>query len=101
MGTLMNRRTKMVSIRLMEDEYRRLKDLCEARGARSVSDLAREALFRLLPGNGAQLAPDDLEDRVRELSQTVVRLDEQMRAMESRLAAAVAAAISRRSTWAG
>jgi hypothetical protein len=44
-------RTRMVSFRLSEDEYERLKDLSLMECARSVSEFARAALCKL-PGNG-------------------------------------------------
>ena len=73
----------MVSIRLLDDEYRQLKELCASLGARSVSDLAREAMFRMLTPNSQP--PRDLEDRVRNLDQKVDRLGAQMEALENRL----------------
>ncbi len=83
MAALIKRRTKMVSIRLLDDEYRQLKELCESLGARSVSDLAREAMFRMLTPNSPP--PRDLEDRVRNLDQKVDRLGAQMEALEKSL----------------
>jgi Ribbon-helix-helix protein, copG family len=94
MAALIKRRTKMVSIRLLDDEYRQLKELCETMGARSVSDLAREAMFRMLAPSGEPGQPG-LEDRVRELDQKVARLGAQMEALESRLAERRAATWSR------
>lgn len=85
MAALIKRRTKMVSIRLLDDEYRQLKELCESKGARSVSDLAREAMFRMLSSPGGETGQPDLEDRVRRLDQMVARLGQQMEAIESRL----------------
>jgi hypothetical protein len=38
----------MISFRLSEDEYAGLRSLCENEGARSVSDLARDAVHRLM-----------------------------------------------------
>lgn len=38
----------MISFRLSEDEYASLRSLCENEGARSVSDLARDAVHRLV-----------------------------------------------------
>lgn len=83
----------MVSIRLLDDEYRQLKELCETTGARSVSDLAREAMFRLLApaAEGAQA----VEDRLRQLDQKVARLDAQLEAIENQLAERRAATWSR------
>ncbi len=88
----------MVSIRLLDDEYRQLKELCETTGARSVSDLAREAMFRLLgpSGEGGQAA---VEDRLRQLDQKVARLDAQLEALESRLSGGYGAQERRAATW--
>ena len=38
----------MISFRLSEEEYAGLRTLCEIEGARSVSDLARDAVHRLI-----------------------------------------------------
>ncbi|MBI2685989.1 MAG: ribbon-helix-helix protein, CopG family [Acidobacteria bacterium] len=93
---MIKRRTKMVSIRLLDDEYRRLKELCEAKGARSVSDLARDAMFRMLSPSTPDADPNALEHRVRTLDQKVARLGEQMEEISSRLERGRGAA-----TWAG
>ena len=45
---VIKRRSKMVSFRLSEQEYQDLLMLCEQRGSRSISDLARDAVFNLL-----------------------------------------------------
>lgn len=44
----MKRRTRTISIRLLEDEYQYLRQVFESRGARSISDLARKAVYSLL-----------------------------------------------------
>jgi hypothetical protein len=77
----------MVSIRLLEDEYQQLKELCVTQGARSVSDLAREAMFRMLTQPSADDGAQHLAARLRQLDQTVARLGEQLEAMEGRLPA--------------
>jgi len=84
MAAMIKRRTKMVSIRLLDDEYRQLKALCESKGARSVSDLAREAMFGMLKP-AVEVVPQNLEDRMRRLDQRVTRLGEQMEEIENRL----------------
>ena len=89
MAPLIKRRTKMVSIRLLDDEYQQLKQLCVANGARSVSDLAREAMFRMLSRPSPDGMSQNLEDRVRKLDQTVATLGEKMEAIESRLGSQV------------
>ena len=64
-------RTRMVSFRLSEDEYERLKDLSLMECARSVSEFARSALCKLPGGNGdsSSTAPrmEKLEGAVRQL----------------------------------
>lgn len=45
---ILKRRSRMISFRLSEDEYASLRSLCENEGARSVSDLARDAVHRLI-----------------------------------------------------
>jgi Arc/MetJ-type ribon-helix-helix transcriptional regulator len=40
----------MVSVRLSEDEYIALRELCSTTGARSVSDLTRDAMRAFLNG---------------------------------------------------
>jgi len=54
---MLNKRSRIVSIRLSEDEYRKLSDICVQTGARSVSDLARQRLV-YASTNGKQLSPD-------------------------------------------
>jgi hypothetical protein len=45
---ILKRRSRMISFRLSEDEYASLRNLCENEGARSISDLARDAVHRLM-----------------------------------------------------
>ena len=52
--SVFKRRTRIVSFRLSEEEFQRVTDLCEIAGARSISDLARNAVQEFLshaPGN--------------------------------------------------
>lgn len=44
-------RSRIISIRLSDEEYNDLRRLCMASGARSVSDLARYAMRKILRGN--------------------------------------------------
>ncbi len=69
----------MVSFRLSEEEYEGLKQICITVGARSLSDIARDAVQRLL-GNGVELKSDGnaqmrvLYERIDALDQEVKRL---------------------------
>jgi len=47
---MLKARSRMISIRLSEDEYSALVNLCAASGARSISDLARDAMRLLTNG---------------------------------------------------
>lgn len=46
--TVMKPRSRMISVRLSEEEYMALRDLCSLTGARSVSDLTRDAMRTFL-----------------------------------------------------
>ena len=72
-------RSRMVSFRLSEDEYERLKDLSLMECARSVSEFARAALCKLPNGNGDPVttgAPrmEKLEGAVRQLKMEMHQL---------------------------
>ena len=68
---LLIRRSKVVSVRVSDDEFRQLKQLCEATGARCVSDLARDTIFRMMHGGEPRSADtsSDLRTRVEELDE--------------------------------
>jgi Arc/MetJ-type ribon-helix-helix transcriptional regulator len=48
--TVQKPRSRIISIRLSDEEYSDLRRLCMSSGARSVSDLARYAMRKLLRG---------------------------------------------------
>jgi hypothetical protein len=79
MGQL-SKRSKMVSIRLSDEEFQRLRELCITTGARSLSDLARDAMHRLIAGVGAGNGMDGegLTERVAELDQRLSHLQEKV-----------------------
>jgi len=64
----------MISFRLSEDEYASLRSLCENEGARSVSDLARDAVHRLM----VKHSQSDVELTLRELRGRLDNLDLQV-----------------------
>ena len=45
---VLNPRSRMISVRLSEEEYSALRRLCKTTGARSVSDMTRNAMRSLL-----------------------------------------------------
>jgi Arc/MetJ-type ribon-helix-helix transcriptional regulator len=46
--TVLKARTRMISVRVSEEEYSAFRRLCLVAGARSVSDLTRDAMRMLL-----------------------------------------------------
>lgn len=68
----------MISVRLSEEEYLALRRLCSLSGARSVSDLARDAMNVLLkaPGREGALGShfDELYSQVRSLDRKIEQL---------------------------
>ena len=74
---ILKRRSRMISFRLSEEEYAGLRTLCENEGARSVSDLARDAVSRLMrkePGIPVETILRTLEGRMDTLDLQVQRL---------------------------
>lgn len=72
----------MISVRLSEDEYSALVNLCAHSGARSVSDLARNALRLLVScredGFASQLHADDLPAQIQLLNRKIEELNERV-----------------------
>ena len=78
--SVIRRKTRTISIRLSDDEYVALRDVCESQGVRSLSDFARLAIESLIVGGGmnAQVTVktrlDVLNSRVDVLDLAVERL---------------------------
>jgi Arc/MetJ-type ribon-helix-helix transcriptional regulator len=74
----------MVSVRLSEDEYVALRELCNTTGARSVSDVTRDAMRAFLSGSAKEEAFEirfnEFCDRMSDLGR---RLDELMERIAS------------------
>lgn len=80
--TVLKARSRMISIRLSEDEYSALLNLCVTTGARSVSDLARDGLRRLISGpvdsSLSKLHADGLQSQIQLLNQRIEELHERI-----------------------
>ena len=78
---MIKRRTKIVSIRLLDEEYSQLKRLCEKKWARSVSDLARDAMFGLMQRSSSiEGKVEDLDVQLSALREEVARLSRMVQA---------------------
>jgi hypothetical protein len=74
------RRSRMISFRLSHEDYERFARMCSDRGVRSISDMARIALQKLVAGD-AELDPvffqvHDLRNRIKIVANEVERLAE-------------------------
>jgi len=63
--TVLKPRSRMISVRLSEDEYSALQQLCATTGARSVSDLTRDAMRALLNKQVRETTPSGFVDEFR------------------------------------
>ena len=76
--TVFHKRTRMVSFRLSEQEYRKLEALSQLRGSHSVSDYARSATFQVVrkPGGVADTAANG---ELEQLRRTVASLERELK----------------------
>ncbi len=69
------RKTRMISFRLSEEEYQTIRQASICNGARSISDYARDALFRLMNTGEDGRTPDGLRKRIDRLTFELKSLD--------------------------
>lgn len=68
------RRTRAVNFRLSEEEFEELKRACVAEGARSLSDFARTAVWRMIATGFNTLPSAAVADRLDKLQQQLSEL---------------------------
>jgi hypothetical protein len=81
--TAWEKRNRIVSVRVTDEEYRQLRAVCLLRGARSVSDLARQAIRGLFwakgeSGESGTEGALDLSVRMAIVEEQVARLAEEL-----------------------
>jgi Arc/MetJ-type ribon-helix-helix transcriptional regulator len=81
--TVFKARSRMVSVRLSEDEYVALRELCSTTGARSVSDLTRDAMRAFLNGTTRE---EMLRARMNEFSDQMNHLGRRIDELVERIA---------------
>jgi hypothetical protein len=62
-------RSRMISVRLSDEEYTALRRLCLVTGARSVSDMTRDAMRVLLDGANREVVTGNYMDEFRAQSE--------------------------------
>jgi hypothetical protein len=72
-------RERLVYFRISEDEFRQFVSVCEQEGARSVSDLARTAIQRLIADGARQRNGEELDEKMHRLEQLIMGVTEQLR----------------------
>lgn len=55
--TILDPRTRTIGVRVSDDEYAALEQFCLTGGARSISDLARTAIWEFVNRAGRQKSP--------------------------------------------
>lgn len=78
--TVLKPRSRMISVRLSEEEYSALLHLCSLTGARSVSDLTRDAMRTVLRSVNRGVALGDNLDEFRAGMKSLERKIEQLEA---------------------
>lgn len=81
--TVMKPRSRMISVRLSEEEYSALRHLCSLTGARSVSDLARDAMRNVLRGMNREDSFAEFRATMRSLEKKVEQLEAKLTSMKS------------------
>ena len=76
--TVFRPRTRMISVRLSEDEYAALLQMCVLTGARSVSELTRDAMRELLSGSKRERSisvdPSAFHSQMKDLERKIEQL---------------------------
>jgi hypothetical protein len=71
-------RERLVYFRVSEDEFRQFVSVCEHAGARSVSDLARNAVQRLIADGERSREGHDIDEKIRVLERLIAAVTEQL-----------------------
>ncbi len=77
-------RERLVYFRISEDEFRQFVSVCEQAGARSVSDLARSAVQRLIADGNRHREDEELEQKMHRLEQLIAAVTEQLQLLASK-----------------
>jgi len=71
-------RERLVYFRISEDEFRQFNSVCEQGGARSVSDLARNAVQRLIAESQRQREGQEMEEKMKVLEGLIAAVTQQL-----------------------
>lgn len=71
-------RERLVYFRVSEDEFRQFVGVCEQAGARSVSDLARNAVQRLIADGQRHREDNSIDEKIQVLERLIAAVTEQL-----------------------
>ena len=71
-------RERLVYFRITEDEFHQFASVCEQEGARSISDLARSAVQRLIADCNRQREAETLMPRMKSLEKLIAEVTSQL-----------------------
>jgi hypothetical protein len=71
-------RERLVYFRVSEDEFRQFVSVCEQAGARSVSDLARNAVQRLIADGQRNREDNSIDQKIQVLERLIAAVTEQL-----------------------
>jgi hypothetical protein len=76
-------RERLVYFRISEDEFRQFVSVCEQVGARSMSDLARNAVQGLIANGQRQRQSEVLDQKMQVLEDLIAAVTEQLRMLST------------------
>jgi hypothetical protein len=77
-------RERLVYFRVSEDEFRQFVSVCEQAGARSVSDLARNAVQRLIAEGTRQRDDEEMTAKMQRLEKLIAEVTEQLQLLTAK-----------------
>jgi hypothetical protein len=77
--SILKPRTRIVYFRVSEEDFHRLVDLCPARGARSISELARSAVQNMIRGEHGDPADREVVETLHAIDKTVSEMNRNLK----------------------
>lgn len=77
--SILKPRTRVVYFRISEEDFHRLVDLCPARGARSISELARSAMQNIIRGEESTGEASKVVETLHAIDKTVSEMNQNLK----------------------
>jgi hypothetical protein len=71
-------RNRLVYFRISEEEFQKVARMCQAEGARSLSDFARSAMHRRLQADGGETGDTALAAKLKLIDQIICDLNQKL-----------------------